>query len=117
VQAFAAPGAARVAVAELARVGLLVDSGGGSSDQEQGPSFVQPSLDAYRLTRGWPSDAADTAIARLVQVLLESAEATEDDDERTRLERVATWLGKFGSGVLQGTATGVSTALITHHGL
>jgi hypothetical protein len=34
-----------------------------------------------------------------------------------RLERVASWLGKFGSGVLQGTATGVSTALITHSGL
>lgn len=115
VQSFAAPGTARAAVAELARVELLSDSGGGV-DQEAEPAFVQPSLDAYKLTRGWPGDAADAAVERLVRVLLDSAEKTDDPDERSRLERVASWLGKFGSTVIQGTTTGVTTAIITHGG-
>jgi hypothetical protein len=116
VQSFAAPGAERAAISELARVGLLIDSGGGGDDQHPGPSFVQPSLDAYQLTRGWPSSAADAAIDRLVQVLLESAERTDDPDERSRIQGVVAWLGRFGSGVIQGTASGVTTALLMHSG-
>ncbi len=112
IQSFVAPGQPRAAVAALTRAGLLIDDGG-DNDQIEGPMFVIPSAEAFKLTRSWPSDAADAAIDRLVRVLLESAENTDDTDERSRLERVASWLGKFGSGVIQGTTSGVTTALIT----
>lgn len=110
----------RTAIAELAHAGLLIDceaesgGAGGGVDQIDGPSFVRPSLDAHRLRRGWPRGAADAAIERLVQALLEEAERTEDPDERTRLRKTADWLGSVGTGILTGVGTTLATGQAGH---
>jgi hypothetical protein len=70
---------------------------------------VRPSLEALRFRRGWPRDAADAAIERLVHALLEQADATDDPEERTRLQRTAEWLGRVGTDILTGVGTSLAT--------
>ena len=93
------------ALAEITRAGLLIECDA-SGDQIEGPGSVRPSVEAYRLRRGWPRDAADAAIERLMSFLLERAEATEDPEERTRLRKVAGWLGQVGTDIITGVGTG-----------
>ncbi len=112
------PEVSRAAIAELSRAALLIDCEaeiGASSgvDQIEGPSFVRPSLDALRLRRGWPQGAADAAVQRLAGALLAAAEASDDHEEQTRLRRAAEWLGRFGTGVLTGVATGQAGHLLS----
>jgi hypothetical protein len=95
-------------LSELARTGLLIEHEA-SSDQVEGPGFVSPSVEAYRLRRAWPRDAADAAIDRLVQALLQQADATDDSEEQTRIRRVAAWLGRVGTDILTGVGTGIAT--------
>jgi hypothetical protein len=106
-------GATPAALAELTRAGLLIECGSGV-DQVEGPGFVRPSVEAYRLRRAWPRDAADAAIERLVTFLLERAEATEDLEERTRLQRVAGWLGQVGTDIITGVGTGMAAGQAGH---
>lgn len=101
------------AVAELTRAGLLIECDPGP-DQEEGPGFVRPSVDALRLTRGWPHDAADAAIERLVHVLLQQADAAEDPDEQTRLRRFAAWLGQVGTDIVTGAGASIAAGQLPH---
>jgi hypothetical protein len=112
-------GVPSAAIAELTRAGLLIDCendarGVGGVDQVEGPGFVRPSAEALRLKRGWPGDAADAAIERLVQFLLEQADATDDPEEQTRLRRVAAWLGRFGTDIITGVGTTIASGQAGH---
>jgi hypothetical protein len=98
-------GVTPAALAELTRAGLLTECDSGV-DQAEGPGFVRPSVEAYRLRRAWPRDAADAAIERLVMFLLEQADATDDPEEQTRLRKVAAWLGRVGTDIITGVVTG-----------
>ena len=100
-------------VAELTRAGLLIECAAGG-DQVEGPGFIRPSVEALRLRRGWPRDAADAAIERLVAFLLEQADATDDPEEQTRLRRVAAWLGRVGTDIVTGVGAGVATGQVGH---
>ena len=101
------------ALAELTRAGMLIECEVGD-DQVEGPGFVRPSVEAYRLRRAWPRDAADAAIERLVSFLLERADATDDPEEQTRLRKVAAWLGHVGTDIITGVGTGVVTGQAGH---
>jgi hypothetical protein len=100
-------------LSELTRTGLLLEHEA-SADQVEGPGFVSPSLDAYRLRRNWPADAADAAIERLVAYLLQQADATDDPEEQTRLRRVAAWLGRVGTDIITGVGTSVASGQAGH---
>jgi hypothetical protein len=106
-------GVTPAALAELTRAGLLIECESGV-DQVEGPGFVRPSVEAYRLRRAWPRDAADAAIERLVAFLLERADATDDAEEQTRLRKVAAWLGQVGTEIITGVGTGVATGQAGH---
>lgn len=100
-------GVTAAVLAEFTRTGLLIECDVGG-DQVEGPGFVEPSAEAYRLRRGWPRDAADRAIERLVAVVREEADASADPEEQTRLRRFAGWLAHVGTDIV--TGVGISTA-------
>jgi hypothetical protein len=107
------------AIGELTLAGFLIDcedegSGVGGADQVEGPGFVRPTAEALQLRRGWPRDAADAAIERLVQFLLEQADATDDPEQETRLRRVAAWLGRVGTDIVTGVGTTVVSGQAGH---
>lgn len=106
-------GVAPAALTELTRAGLLIEYDSGV-DQIEGPGFVQPSVEAYRLRRAWPRDAADAAVERLVVFLLEQADASADPEEQTRLRRLAAWLGRVGTDIITGVGTGVVAGQAGH---
>ncbi len=106
-------GVTPAAVAELTRAGLLIECDSGT-DQVDGPGFVRPSVEALRLARGWPRDAADAAIDRLVQFLLQQADATDDAEEQTRLRRVAAWLGRVGTDIVTGAGASLAAGQAGH---
>jgi hypothetical protein len=106
-------GVTPAAVAELTRAGLLIECDSGV-DRVEGPGFVRPSVEALRLTRGWPRDAADAAIERLVQFLLQQADATDDPEEQTRIRRFAGWLGRMGTDIVTGAGASLAAGQAGH---
>jgi hypothetical protein len=106
-------GATPAMLAELTRAGLLIECEAGA-DQVEGPGFVRPSLEALQLKRGWPRDAADAAIERLVTFMLEQAEASDDPEQQTRLRAVAAWLGRVGTDIVTGAGATIAAGQLPH---
>lgn len=58
----------------------------------------EPSGDARRIVGTWPSP--QTLADRLTEAMAEAAEHEQDDETRSRLRRLATWLGSAGRDIL-----------------
>jgi hypothetical protein len=74
--------------------------------------FVDVSGSAYLITGLHPD--ADDALSRLVQALQQAAEQTSDQDERSRLRRVADALLGVSRDVMTGVLTAYLSSLVPH---
>jgi len=71
-----------------------------TADQAVGPLSVDLAPKALELLAGWPTDRGDIALGRLLQLLEERIEATEDPLDKTRLRGVVESVKNVGESVM-----------------
>ena len=100
--------------AHTARVLAKLEEGGwitsiGGKWQGEGPVLCEPSSKTLELLAGWPTERGDMALGRLIHLLEERIEATEDPIEKKKLSGLLTSVKDVGESVMAGVLTKMIT--------
>lgn len=79
------------------------------AQQVRGPLICEPTPKTLELLANWPTDRGDMALGRLINVLEERIEATDDPAEKKKLAGVLASVKDVGESVMAGVLTKMIT--------
>jgi hypothetical protein len=81
----------------------------GGADQVRGPLICEPTTKTLELVANWPTDRGDMALGRLISVLEERIEATDDPAEKKKLSGLLDSVKDVSESVMAGVLTKMIT--------